>query len=366
MDKNWTIVYPQWKKVDHPLQEALCTLGNGYFASRGSLEMENDNGYNYPGTYLAGGYNRMESKVQDKVIENEDLVNWPNWTYMTFRPGDGAWFNLEDVEILEMETRLYLRDGILERRMRFRDAENRLTCIRSKRLVSMDNCHAASIQWELTPENWSGKLMLRSGIDGQVINNNVERYSQLNQDHIRVIEQGPLEGDRLFLVSQAKQSRVLMAQAIRTRIFAGGSDIGAVQEVTEDAGFIASDFLIACEAGKTLTIEKNLALFSSRDFAISDPLTEAKKMIGRLETFQNLASRQGMAWHELWKYNNLSLEAGDTLDQLVVRLHIFHLYQTVSHNSIDYDIGVPARGWHGEGYRGHIFWDELYILPFIN
>ncbi|MFO7998954.1 MAG: glycosyl hydrolase family 65 protein, partial [Bacteroidales bacterium] len=67
-----------------------------------------------------------------------------------------------------------------------------------------------------------------------------------------------------------------------------------------------------------------------------------------------------------WKYNNLNLEAGDELDQLVVRLHVFHLYQTVSHNSIDYDIGVPARGWHGEGYRGHIFWDELYILPFIN
>jgi alpha,alpha-trehalase len=28
-------------------------------------------------------------------------------------------------------------------------------------------------------------------------------------------------------------------------------------------------------------------------------------------------------------------------------------------------VGVPARGWHGEAYRGHIFWDELYIYPFI-
>ncbi|WHF24270.1 hypothetical protein QJS66_08805 [Kocuria rhizophila] len=26
----------------------------------------------------------------------------------------------------------------------------------------------------------------------------------------------------------------------------------------------------------------------------------------------------------------------------------------------------PARGLHGEGYRGHIFWDELLILPVIN
>jgi len=50
----------------------------------------------------------------------------------------------------------------------------------------------------------------------------------------------------------------------------------------------------------------------------------------------------------------------------ILRLHIFHIYQTISHNSIGHDIGVPSRGWHGEAYRGHIFWDELYIFPYLN
>ena len=35
-------------------------------------------------------------------------------------------------------------------------------------------------------------------------------------------------------------------------------------------------------------------------------------------------------------------------------------------HSIGLDIGVPARGWTGEGYQGHIFWDELFIFPFFN
>jgi hypothetical protein len=35
-------------------------------------------------------------------------------------------------------------------------------------------------------------------------------------------------------------------------------------------------------------------------------------------------------------------------------------------HSIDRDVGVPARGWHGEAYRGHIFWDELFIFPFLS
>jgi alpha,alpha-trehalase len=29
-------------------------------------------------------------------------------------------------------------------------------------------------------------------------------------------------------------------------------------------------------------------------------------------------------------------------------------------------VGVPARGLHGEAYRGHIFWDELFIFPVLN
>jgi alpha,alpha-trehalase len=49
-----------------------------------------------------------------------------------------------------------------------------------------------------------------------------------------------------------------------------------------------------------------------------------------------------------------------------LNLHIFHLLQTVSAHSIDLDVGVPPRGWHGEAYRGHIMWDELFIFPFLN
>ena len=51
---------------------------------------------------------------------------------------------------------------------------------------------------------------------------------------------------------------------------------------------------------------------------------------------------------------------------MLLRLNMFHLLQAVSPNSIGLDIGVPARGWTGEAYQGHIFWDELFIFPFFN
>ncbi|WP_462318313.1 glycoside hydrolase family 65 protein, partial [Marinilabilia sp.] len=71
------------------------------------------------------------------------------------------------------------------------------------------------------------------------------------------------------------------------------------------------------------------------------------------------------AWSELWYRCDIDLKDGNNT-QLILRLHIFHILQTASKNTIGLDVGVPARGWHGEAYRGHIFWDELFVFPFLN
>jgi trehalose/maltose hydrolase-like predicted phosphorylase len=52
--------------------------------------------------------------------------------------------------------------------------------------------------------------------------------------------------------------------------------------------------------------------------------------------------------------------------QLLLRLHISHILQVCSRHTADLDAGVPARGLNGEAYRGHVFWDELYVYPFLS
>ncbi|MFW5973747.1 MAG: trehalose-phosphatase, partial [Bacteroidota bacterium] len=75
----WELAYREWKPGEQPLREALCALGNGHIVTRGAFEEEAAGDPHYPGTYVAGGYNRLESEVSGRIIENEDLVNWPNW-----------------------------------------------------------------------------------------------------------------------------------------------------------------------------------------------------------------------------------------------------------------------------------------------
>ncbi|MDR4987934.1 MAG: glycosyl hydrolase family 65 protein [Bacteroidales bacterium] len=361
----WNIQFDQWNAEDHPAQEALCALGNGYIVTRGALEQEKDNGCNYPGTYLAGGYNRITSKIHGKEVENEDLVNWPNWLYMTFRIGNSAWFSMDDADILDYVTTLNMQEGILLRKLRFRDKQKRITTLISRRLVSMDDYHLAGIEWTLIPENWSGKLTIRSGIDGKVINNNVARYRDLSQDHLTVVDSGSDAHNRVYLTARTKQSDIRMTQAARTTIVLHEKQQSTEQRVVSEKGFIAGDYRIRCAKLEPVRIEKIVAVYTSRDTAISDPLTEALSKLRRTGSFSSVARRQKMAWQQIWDYNDMLLDSSDE-DQRLLRMHIFHLYQTVSKNSMDYDIGVPARGWHGEAYRGHVFWDELYILPFID
>ncbi len=129
---TWTLTYQGFNPEEEGLREALCVLGNGYFCTRGAAEWADaDENVHYPGTYVAGGYNRLITEIAGRPIENEDLVNLPNWLCLTFRVGDAEWFNLSNSEILSYRQELNVREGVLVRTLRVRDVEGRETTISS-------------------------------------------------------------------------------------------------------------------------------------------------------------------------------------------------------------------------------------------
>ncbi|HDP99708.1 MAG TPA: glycoside hydrolase family 65 protein [bacterium] len=362
---EWKVIYDQFIPEHQPLREALCALGNGYFVTRGAAEESNAGGCHYPGTYLAGGYNRLKSKIAGRTIENEDLVNWPNWLCLTFRPEGGVWFDLETVEILDFKQEFNLQTGVLSRKIRFRDGEGRETSVLSRRFVHLDKQHLAAIEWVLTPENWSGKIQLRSALNGKVTNSGVERYSALNGNHLEFLESDRIGEDGIYLLVQTTQSKIQMAQAARTCAFQDGKPVPVKRQTVQEKGLIAQELNFECHKQKSVRIEKIISLYTSRDRAISEAGLEARTAIQRAGGFTALLKTHKQAWSRLWHRCDIELCDGNQA-QPILRLHIFHLLQTASENTIDLDVGIPARGWHGEAYRGHIFWDELFIFPFLN
>ena len=74
---EWALVYDGFEPDQEGLREALCTLGNGYFATRGAAPEARADEVHYPGTYIAGCYNRLIGEIAERSVENEDLVNTP-------------------------------------------------------------------------------------------------------------------------------------------------------------------------------------------------------------------------------------------------------------------------------------------------
>lgn len=363
---QWTLVYDGFNPQQEGLREALCTLGNGYFATRGAAPDSRADGIHYPGTYLAGGYNRLTSIVAGREIENEDLVNLPNWLPLTFRIDEEAWFELGDTDLLSFRQRLNLRCGVLYRILRFRDHRGRTTRWQERRLVSMANPHLAALEVRLTAENWSGRLTVRSALDGAVTNSGVERYRKLEGRHLETLEVQQAGDGTLLLRVQTSQSRLQIAQAARTLLFRNQRPISAEAVVRPETDGIVQELSCDLQQGDIVTAEKIVAMHSSRDPAISEPALAALQDLRHAGRFNDLLREHALAWRHLWDECDIALEDhsnGQTL--LKLRVHIFHLLQTVSIHTVDLDAGVPARGWHGEAYRGHIFWDELFIFPFL-
>jgi trehalose/maltose hydrolase-like predicted phosphorylase len=363
----WDLVYTDWDAAEQPLREALCALGNGHIVTRGAFEEEHAGGPHYPGCYIAGGYNRLETAIADRVIENEDLVNWPNWLPLSFRVAGGDWLSLSSVDVQEFEYRLDVQRGVLERRLLFRDAGDRVFSLTSRRVVSMAQPHLAALEWRLKAHNWSGDIEIRSGLDGTVRNDNVERYADLAKQHLEVEATGYEGEDAIFLTARTSQSRARVTQAARTRVFDsdGATPVPIRRERVEHEGRIEHRMVVGCSEQRELCIEKVVAIRTSRDFAISEPETAARTDVRRAPGFDTILRTHVSEWQRLWAISDIELHNCDDDTQLILRLHIFHLLQTTSPNTIDRDVGVPARGWHGEAYRGHVFWDELFIFPFL-
>jgi alpha,alpha-trehalase len=364
----WTLRYDEYVPEQERLREALCTLGNGYFATRGAAPESVAGPHHYPGTYLGGYFNRLCTDIEGREVCNESIVNMPNWLPFTFRPEGGEWFDLDSAswEVLEYVQELELKRGLLSRRVRVRDAAGRTTVVAQRRFVHMGHRHLGALETTVLAEDWSGTVEFRSELDGTVANTGVERYKELDSVHLEPRGEG-FDGSLSWLVVETNQSHLRVAEAARLRVLVDEEPVEPPINGHTSPGRVSCDFSVDVAEGSAVTVEKTVAVFGSRDSAISEPLDEARKHVDRCRGFEELLVHHSLIWGQLWQRFETVVDVGDA-DRvgMVLNLHILHLLQTVSMNSIDMDVGVPARGLHGEAYRGHIFWDELFVLPLMN
>ena len=363
-DRHWRLEFEGYRPASERLREVLCTVGNGYAGTRGAAPECAIGPAHYAGTYVAGLYNRLTDTIAGKTVSNESLVNLPNWLPLTIRPQGGRWFDVDDCELLSYRQTMNIGRAEHIRELRYRDAAGRQTAVTQRRFVSMHNPHIGALRTDIRAENWSGTIEIRSTIDATVSNSGVQRYQLLSGQHLCSITVTEAADGTVVVGARTTQSQTPVAVATRTSVWQADRRVPNTAQFLTDpatAGHIVSTDI---SADRPLTVEKVAAIFTGHDRALSAPQEAASELVTEAGRYGDLLEDHATIWSQLWTSFDIDLPGSP--DRLtILRLHIMHLLQSVSGHSADIDTGIPARGLHGEAYRGHIFWDELFIVPVL-
>lgn len=357
----WRLVYDGFDPAHEGHREALTTLGNGYLAVRGAAPESRMSDIHYPGTYLAGVYNRLVSTVQGQDVEDEHMVNAPNWLMLDIRLAGSDWWSNGGLTVLRERRVLDMRRAVLEREVVLEAPDGRRLAVSQRRFVSMAQPHLMALSTSLTAAGWSGPVEVRSGVDCGVTNENVPEDALLSHHHLLRLG-APEPADPVPVVEvETSQSHIRIATAVGTEI--SGKHDGGVPGEERGVYFRSWDLELTDAAPAVIT--KTAAVVTSRDHAISSPAAAARSVLRTASPdFGQLLAEHEDAWGRLLGLFAIEIDGGPEV-QLILNLHVFHVLQTLSPHTAEQDAGVPARGLHGEGYRGHVFWDELFVLPLL-
>lgn len=342
-DDPWKISFDTYDPGTEQQREALLAVGNGVIVLRSAAPWSRAGDVHYPGTYLTGAYARLKAEIEGEIVEVESLANLPNPLPLTFRIEDGPWFTLDSAEIIDYRHQLDLFDGVARREITCRWEGRRLR-LSVRQFVSMVRPGIAALQVRVVPLGWAGRMEFRAMIDGAVENRNVDRYAPYPARHLATPDASVEDG-----IGQ-----------VRARLIGSGTEIVAAQRLgheTQDlvtGQSVEQHFHRDAESGVPIEIGKLIEV------------TATDTDLDQLKTAPDIAALEAEhreAWRALW--SEIGIEAEDPAVLRRLRFQAFHLLQTVSPQSSALDSGIPARGWHGEGYRGHIFWDELFVFPFL-
>ena len=487
---SWNLQYNAYNPGLELQRETLTTVGNGYMSSRGCFELYGEQYTesgaaipspggakqhgsqqrvleHYPGHYINGVYSRTVSTVADgaggKTVENTDLVNCPDWTYLRVAIGEeeiaaGCFIDPLNEEVLHYAHQLDIKGATLQRSLTYRDKKGRISRIDSQRLVSMDLMHIASLSFSIQPLNYSELVKIRSGIDGSVKNTLVQRYHGLNSQHLKTVSYGSAPEasghSSFYLLSKVEVPETYIVTAVKNvvSVLCQGEDAvdvllqpDQVVGVGDNPDLVFEDFTayVDGDVEATLRVDKVVSVFTSRDTdsnlkdgsiasclargssrdlgasfntsarssvagqhwpsprsncqppattllsgellssddesvatpkvkpslatlpcAIQALVASSFTLLADITSFHRVFDPHRQAWQDIWDVSDIQIE-GDRASQRVARLHVYHLNVTASAHLCSIDAGFLARGLHGEGYRGHVFWDELHAFPFF-
>jgi kojibiose phosphorylase len=362
-ESGWLIVEDGFTAALANAYETLFTTGNGYLGTRGSLEEAYEGAL--PGTFVRGVFDHHDSAVPD-------LVKAPDWLALLVEV-NGTRLDVTSASVVRHQRILDMREGAVFRETVFEDRQGRRTRLETVHLASNADEHLCCLQARITPENHTASVLVRSGIDGTGYN--LDRrpiYSEPPPDDPQMKWHKWAKSKHLEEVAREQLGDViyLETRTIGTGITIGYAALTTVSPAAEtDAGqrykYIEQVSRAQVAPGATVTVEKLVTVFTSRDVAAASVRPACLDELRRhgKAGFASCRDRNRAAWRARWADSDVVID-GDLDATRAVRFNIYHLL--IAANASDPRVNIGANSLSGERYRGHAFWDtEVFMLPFF-
>lgn len=360
---SWKITSNTLQPDQLAVEESLYALANGYLGVRGNFEEGYpDNLTTIRGTYINAFHDIVDISYGEKFVgypeTQQKIVNIIDaQTVELFICCDGSEekFSLFDGEVISYERNLHLDKGYSERNIHWRSPNGKELKLTFERVISFERRELFAIRLTITPVNFTGKVKIRSTVNGDVLNYVDENDPRVgnHRDPLLSTVVSTCEEDLAIVVNRTKRSNLETA-CVTDYVFSTGERTDEVPE-----RHVLSE--VTMDLTGTVIFEKRNVyvdtLRHGENLVVSGK--EIQKAIREL-TFDQLLLEQEAYLKEFWNTADIKIN-GDEGIQEGIRFNLYQLLQSAGRDQYSH---IAAKGLSGEGYEGHYFWDtEIYMLP---
>lgn len=330
----------QYSPEEEAVYGTVLTLGNGHLGVRGEIELEPT----IYGTTIAGVYD-------DAPYFYREIVNAPRVVGLQLM-FNGEPLNLSTHKILRYERELDIKNGTLKSRVELETKKGARINYESTRIVHGKRKNLILLKFRFRASE-DGLLTILSPIELDTANPSyrpeilIRHYS---------VEELDCEGEMVYARIRTLDGRyhVGIASSVHT-------PWNHERSTVRSSRLIGEVLTLKVEGGKEYEFVKYVVVSSGSGndmkSAVIGELRESKRM-----GFESLYEEHTEHWKKIWERAWVDIEGDDEAERGLA-FSLFHLIQSLPHDS---RISLTARGIHGFGYRGHVFWDtEIYALPFF-
>ncbi|MEH6566248.1 MAG: glycosyl hydrolase family 65 protein [Halopseudomonas sp.] len=361
-EPRWQIYFKHFDPNDQRRREALLALGNGLLSWRASAPEAAaapaaSSQVHYAGFYRAGWYDSAAREVNAEAVHMAALVNLPDPFGLSFSLDGEHWFGPAEAAQGYQQT-LCMKRALLQRTLRFQLGGGDFK-LRETRLLSLADPQLAVLRWDLELPSDCEQLLLRSVLDGGVKNDLIDKNRAYEGARLRDIAITADSSGRAALSAALITLGRRLAMALQTTCSAGALDWRS----DEKNHRLVQQARCHLDGTRRLTIEKRVRVQVDDEIPVAADAAR-QQVLHQLPVsgFARLLLCHTRAWRQLWARIPLALD--DATLERPLRLHVFHLMQTLSPQSLGQDLGFPPRTWQ-EGYFGQVFWDEIFAYPFL-